>query len=156
MSNAPGFDLEAAHRFFSTDCFNRAWGLIEKPDRTPDEDEEMIRMSLASTWHWTQRSDCKPTHLSVGYWQTSRIFSILGKANAARRYGQLSLDKCREEDIPPFYSGYAYEALARAEAVAGKVEKMEEYLNLAREKADAVDDPDSRKMLLDDLDTIKS
>jgi hypothetical protein len=156
MSNAPNFDLTAAHRFFSTDCFNRAWDLIEKPNRTPDEDEEMILLSLASTWHWSQREDCEPTHLSVGYWQTSRIFSILGKANAARRYGQLSLDRCQGDDFPPFYSGYAYEALARAESVAGNAEKMEEYQNLAREMADAVEDPDSRKMLLDDLDTIKS
>ena len=156
MSNTPDFDLETAHRFFSAECFNRAWDLIEKPNRTREEDEEMVRLSLASTWHWTQRDDCAPTNLSVGYWQTSRIFSILGRANAARRYGQLSLDLCQGGDTPPFYSGYAYEALARAESVAGNIEKTEEYLNRAREMADAVDDPDSRKMLLDDLDTIKS
>jgi len=156
MANTPDFDHEAAHRYFSAGCFNQAWDLIEKPDRTPAEDEEMIRLSLASTWHWTQRDDCEPTHLSVGYWQTSRIFAILGKANAARRYGQLCLAVSRDDDIPPFYKGYAFEALARAESVAGEAEKMESYLDQAREMADAVEDADSKKMLLDDLDTIKS
>jgi len=25
MGKAPEFDVEAAHRFFSADCFNRVW-----------------------------------------------------------------------------------------------------------------------------------
>ena len=91
MSNEPGFDVVAAHKYFSTFCFNSAWDLMDKSERTAAEDEEMLRLSLASTWHWSQREDCTQANLSVGYWQTSRIYATLGQADNARRHGQLSL-----------------------------------------------------------------
>jgi hypothetical protein len=57
--------------------------------------------------------------------------------------------------VEPFYLGYAYEALARAESVAGNSAQAQEYLAKAREIAEALPDPDYQKPLLDDLDTIK-
>jgi hypothetical protein len=155
MGNKPDFDLGAAHKFFSASCFNRAWDLIDKSNRTAEEDEDMIRLSLSSTWHWTQREDCTQQNLSVGYWQTSRVYALVGQAENAKRYGQLCLNASQGKDIPPFYLGYAYEALARAEAVAGNKEKMDEYLGEARRVADRVPKADTKKMLLDDLETIK-
>ena len=155
MSKKPDFDVNAAHRYFSAQCFNKAWDLIDKADRTPQEDEDMIRLNQASIWHWTQRDDCTPTNMSTGYWQASRIYAILGQVDNARRYGQLCLDASRGEDVPPFYLGYAYEALARAESVAGSRAKMEQYANEAREIAEQVSDPDSKKWLLDDLGTVE-
>jgi hypothetical protein len=155
MPKKPDFDVDAAHRHFSAECFNQAWELMDKPNRTAAEDEEMIRLSLASTWHWTQREDCAPTNMSVGYWQTSRIYAMLGQADNARRYSQLCLEASQGEDIPPFYLGYAYEALARVESVAGNHAKMEQYLREARRVADTIPKPDAKQILLDDLDTIK-
>ena len=155
MAKEPEFDLTAAHQYFSTDCFNKAWDLIDKADRTPEEDEEMIRLSQASIWHWTQREDCTPTNLSVGYWQASRVYAVLGQVDNARRYGQLCLDVSQGDDVSPFYLGYAYEALARAEMVAGDSVATEEYRELAQAVAGKIADADEKKWLLDDLDTIK-
>lgn len=155
MPDEPGFDLAAAHRHFSAECFNRAWDLIDKPDRTPAENEEMVRLSITSTWHWMQRPDCTPQNLSVGYWQTSRAYSLVGRAGQARRYGQLSLEAIREAGGLPFYVGYAYEALARAESIAGHAEKAAEYMALAREAAARVPDEEARAALLADLATIR-
>jgi hypothetical protein len=155
MSGQPGFDTQAAHRYFSAACFNQAWDLIDKAERTPDEDEDMLRLSLTSTWHWTQRSDCAPSNLSVGYWQTSRIYAILGQADNARRYGELSLGECQHEGVLPFYLGYAYEALARAEMVAKNDGKMQEYLALAHNAMERItEDEEAKGMLLEDLKTI--
>ena len=155
MSKKPDFDVNAAHRYFSAQCFNRAWDLIDRADRTPQEDEEMIRLNQASIWHWTQRDDCTPTNMSTGYWQASRIYAILGQVDNARRYGQLCLGASQGEDVPPFYLGYAYEALARAESVAGNRVKTEQYLNKAYKIAEQVGDADSKKWLLDDLGTVE-
>ena len=155
MSDQPDFDVASAHKHFSAHCFNKAWELIEKPDRTPEEDEQMIRLSLASHWHWTQREDCNATNTSVAHWQTSRIYAMLGMPDSARRYGQLALDSCQGEGILPFCRGYAYEALARAESVAGDSQKTKEYLEKAEEAAEAIPDPETKKMLLRDLATIK-
>jgi len=150
----PEFDVHAAHRYFSAYCFNAAWDLIDKAERSAEEDEAMLSLSLASTWHWTQREDCTPTNLSVSYWQTSRVYALLRQADNARRYAQLCLQASQGDDVPPFYLGYAYEALARAEAVAGRRQALAEYSRLARGAAERVSEPEDKKQLLADLDTI--
>ena len=108
----PNFDTAAAHRFFAANCFNAVWELLDKPDRTDEDDEQMIALAHASVWHWTQREDRLPRNLSVGYWQLSRVYAILGHGERARHYGNLSLAAAQEEE--PFYLGYAHEALARS------------------------------------------
>jgi hypothetical protein len=55
----------------------------------------MIRLSLASHWHWTQREDCAVTNISVAYWRTSRIYAVLGQAENARRYAEMCLEPVR-------------------------------------------------------------
>lgn len=153
MANAPEFDTAAAHKFFSARCFSMAWDLIEKKDRTPQEDEQMIMLNQASIWHWTQRQDATMQNMSIGFWQAARIYSILGRVENARHYAQLCLDYSKNE--APFFLAYAFEALARAEMVAGSKDKMREHLDKATELAADVSDKESRKLLLDDLATIK-
>jgi tetratricopeptide (TPR) repeat protein len=154
MANQPEFDLQAAHRYFSAQCFNQAWELIDKPSRTPAEDEQMIRLSMCSHWHWTQRQDVTADNLSVGYWQTSRIYALLGQVEQARHYAQLCLEASQGEGVLPFALGYAYEALARAAMIAGDQQRMEQYLAEARRVSERMVDAEAKKMLLDDLTTI--
>jgi hypothetical protein len=152
MPNEPTFDVHAAHKYFSAHCFNSAWDLIDKENRTQAEDQQMITLNQASLWHWTQREDCTPKNMSIGYWQTSRIYALLGRDFPARKYGQLSLDKAKEAE--PFFIAYAHEALARAAKLAGDTDTMYQHLASARKHAEDVTDADSKKMLEDDLDTI--
>lgn len=154
MTDQPDFDVAAAHKYFAVKCFNAAWDLIDNSNRTAAQDEEMLRLAMASVWHWTQRDDCTPQNLSVGYWQVSRIYAILKRADDARRYGQMSLEVSQSEGVGPFHRGYALEALARAEAVAGNRARMESYLSQAQRLADAISDAEERKLLVDDLKTI--
>ena len=155
MAEKKDFDHKAAHKYFSAHCFNKAWDLIDKSERTPQEDEEMIRLSLASQYHWSQRDDRSSTSASIGFWQTSRIYSILGQADNARRYAQLCLGVSQGEDVPPFYLGYAYEASARAEAVGGNEQEMKAFLAKANSTADEIKKVEEKKMFLDDLSTIQ-
>lgn len=150
----PDFDLNAAHRWFAAECFNRAWEYIEKKQRTPEEDEEMIRLSLASSWHWAQRPDCTDTNRSVGLWQNARVYALVGQAENARRYGLMCLAISRSGGLPPFNLGYAYEALARAESVAGNHQRANELVAEARQLAAQVTDKEDRDLLLADLETI--
>jgi len=155
MSEKSALDLVEAHRYFSAECFNRAWDLIELPARTPEQDRTMLQLGLTSLWHWSQRPDRTTTTLSVGYWQVARIYALLGQADEARRYAQLCLESAQAGDVPPFYLAYAYEALARAEAVARDWVMMKDYLRQARAAGDLVTDADARRQLLDDLAGIK-
>jgi len=111
----------------------------------------MLCLSLASLWHWTQREDCTDTNLSIGYWQVSRVFALLRQADNARHYGELCLDVSQKEGVEPFYLGYAYEALARAEHVSGNLDKKEDLLVQAHQAASSISDAEEKKMLLKDL-----
>jgi hypothetical protein len=151
--NQPPFELQTAHKFFATDCFNKTWDLIDKADRTPEEDLSTLQTAMASLWHWTQREDAQPQNLSVGNWQVARVYALLGQADNARRYAEVSLKLA--EGQPPFYVAFAYEALARAEMVAGNRGKMQEYLDKARALAEKVEDEEDKQVLAGDLGSIK-
>ena len=150
MTPSPSFDRVAAHKYFSTQCFNQAWELIEKPDRTPEEDLRMVTLNQASLFHWQNRPDCTDQNLSIGYWQSSRIQSLLGNPAEARRYAELCLGLSLELDA--FYLGYAHEALARASQVAGERAEALEHLERARHQARRVSRAEDRVLLEKDLD----
>ena len=145
----PDFDPAPAHKFFSAHCFNRAWELIDKPKRTPEENEQMIQRTIASLWHWTQREDCTDQNLSIGYWQAARVYTLAGEPDNARKYAKLCLDITPADDA--FCLGYAHEAMARAEALAGNDELANEHLELARALATQIEKAEDRKLLEDDL-----
>jgi hypothetical protein len=154
MGNTPEFDVDAAHRFFSADCFNRAWDLIDKPEHTPEEAERMIHLAHASVWHWSQRPDCQPQNLAMGYWQLSRVYAVCRDAARAAAYGRRSLEASREQ--APFLTAYAHEALARAAAIAGDRATMARHLDQARALLPQVTDPEEKGLLEADLNTITS
>jgi hypothetical protein len=149
MAQAAEFDVLAAHRYFSGHCFNRAWDLIEKPGRTPEEDLLMVALNQASIFHWLNRPDCDRKRLSVGYWQASRIQAILGNAQEALRQAEVCLSY--SGDLEPFYRGYAHEALARAAAVSGDNSSVAKHVALARAEATLVEPEEDREALLKDL-----
>jgi hypothetical protein len=152
VDQPPNFDAVAAHRFFSADCFNKAWELIDKGERTPEEDEAMLRLNQTSLWHWTQRPDCTDANLSIGYWQAARIHTLLGRIDEARRYGRLCLQHSSAEE--PFLRAYAYEALARAEGLGGDATLVATYSAEAARLAALVTDAEDREQLLVDLKTL--
>jgi hypothetical protein len=152
MKTPQTLDKADAHRFFSADCFNRAWELMEKTERTAEQDQQMILLCQASLWHWTQRDDCTACNLSIGYWQASRVYALLGQADNAKRYAEICLRQ--SADQPPFYPAYAHEALARAALLRGDKRAMQEHLIEARRLLENVDDAEDRALLQKDLDAL--
>jgi hypothetical protein len=153
MSDFSEADRAAAHRHFSAECFNLAWELIDKADRTPADDEQMLLGALASLWHWTQRADCTGQNLSIGYWQVARVYALLGQAENAVRFGDACLK--HSNGLPPFFVGYAHEALARAAMLAGDKLLLNAHASAARKFAADVTDADDRVLLERDLEQLR-
>ena len=153
MPKTPSFDVEAAHRYFSANCFNRAWDLIDKPDRSVEEERMLVLLSQASLFHWSQRPDNNNQSMSIGYWQASRVQALLGNAAEARRYAGICLEY--SHDLEPFYLGYAYEALARAARLAGDEAQFEKNRSEAEEQAKLVSSQEDRDALLKDIAGMK-
>ena len=153
MADNTPFDVTAAHKYFSAENFNRTWELIEKSKRTDEENLAMLHAAIASLWHWSQREDVSVKNLSVAYWQVSRVCNLIQQPSLARTYGLQALKHAASLD--PFYKGYAYETLARAEMQSGNRVIMLEYLNKARGFAQQVIKDEDKKLILQDLETIK-
>ncbi len=154
MAEKPQLNIQDAHKYFSADCFNKTWDNLDKTSaRSAEENMEMLHTAIASLWHWSQREDVTPENLSVGYWQVSRVYCLIGQPNNARRYGFLSLTHAKE--LSPFYRAYSYETLARAEMIKGNRFIMITHLEKARELVKQVEDEEKRQLLLRDLETIK-
>lgn len=153
MNDAQPLDVPLAHRQFSAAAFNSAWDLIDNADRTPEEDIELVCRAAASLWHWSQRDDVTDQNLSVGYWQLSRVFSLLGEGNLAKRCGESCLAKA--ENAEPFYVGYAHEALARAAMTSGDTYSFGHHKREAERYLKQVTDVDSRDLLAGDLAAIR-
>lgn len=140
-----------SHRELATALFNSTWQLMEKENRTPDEDALMVHQAHASLYHWLQAGG--PEHNARGEWQVSRVYTVLGRGEAALFHARRVLDICRRNGIGDWDLGFAYEALARAHAVLGDADESRRWLAEARQAATGLADAD-REALLTDLNTI--
>lgn len=142
------------HRTFAVSCFNRTWALLLTKRRTRAQDLEMIHTAHASRYHWGLVG--KAINLAIGEWQVSRVYATLRRAEPALYHAARSLEVCRASRIRDFPLAFAYEALARAHAVAGHPHETERFVLLARGAARTIKGADDQKILFDDLATIRS
>jgi hypothetical protein len=98
--------------------------------------------------------DVTPAHLARGEWQISRVYTVLERAEPALHHAQRVLDLCQENGIGDWDLAFAYEALARAHAVAGNAARAREYTDQALAAAGEIADDEDRDLLLADLETI--
>jgi tetratricopeptide (TPR) repeat protein len=148
----PAGDRDRKRR--AADLFNLVWKFLEKPDRTKADDETMVHAAHASRFYWGESGTAK--NFARGDWQISRVYSTLGRAEPALHHAEQCLEQCLAEpgDMEPWDLPYAYEALARAYAVAGDRDQSAHYLALARQLGEKIEDADDRELLLNDLATI--
>ena len=146
-------DPKAGHKFFSANCFNAVWGFLDKDERTPEENEKMIETAHASLYHWLERDDCTDENLSIGYWQISRVYSVVGDGSQATRYAEKCL--AVSENLEPFCKGYSFEAAARAGFVSGETDAGKRFLEQAGKCLEEVSDPENSELLKADLEELE-
>lgn len=113
-------------------CFNQTWELIDSPKRSPEGDLDMITLAHASLWFWKHHEGHTPTNLSIGYWQLSRVYALVGDGMMAARFGQACVDVSDDASVDTFYLAYGYEALARACTLLGQTEAASRHIERAR------------------------
>jgi hypothetical protein len=144
-----------AHTYFSADCFNRIWELMEKSHRSDEDNQEMLRLTFASHWHWTRRDDVDDTKLSVALWMNARVAAVIGMGELALDQARRCLEISGGQDIPPFYLGYAHEALARAHYVRGEASEAAMQLQAAEAVSAAMPEGDEKTWLAADLQELR-
>ena len=142
----------ALQRQLAVDLFNLVWDYLEKPDRSLQENDTMLNAAHASRYHWEQIG--KAVNLARGEWQLARVYAVLGRPEPALYHAARSLEICQSNGIGDFDLAYAYEAYARATAIARRFEDSQTWLQQARQAAQNIPEADDRELLEKDLDTV--
>jgi hypothetical protein len=132
--------------------FNAVWDLLDREERSVEEDDIMLHMAHASRHHWGEAGS--PVNLVRGEWQCSRVYAVLGRAEPATHHARRCLSLCEQHGIGDFDLAYAYEALARAAAIS-RSPITASYLGQAYAALAGIVDADDRQLVEADLATIK-
>jgi hypothetical protein len=142
-------DLAEWHNTFAPMAFNEAWALLDVNAPTREQEEGMLAATFASRYHWYEVGT--PRNHAIADWQISRVAAVLGYADLALRFGERSLALCLDNDLDPFVTGFAHEAIARAAADVDDIDMFTEHLEAAKEKLLEIEDPEDRDVLEADL-----
>ena len=66
MSEEKESNLEEANHYFAIEYNNNIWALLDKLDKTKDDNNEIINLAHASLLHWSKSSKCKNVNLQRG------------------------------------------------------------------------------------------
>jgi DNA-binding transcriptional MerR regulator len=155
-TTATGVELDkATQRQLGVDLYNSTWTLIEKPDRTAAETDEMIHRAHASRWHWARVGE--PVNLARGEWLCSRVYATLGRGEPALWHARRSVEI--DESLPAdareaWDLAAAYEAMARASFVAGDPASGALWKAKATAALAEIADADDREPIAQDLATL--
>lgn len=144
--------MDTDHRAIAIATFHATWDLVERTDRTAEEDRDMLGSALTSRHHWRIAGDAR--NHAISDWQVSRVCSLIGEATLARAFADAAMDRCQAHDLDAFVTGCAEEALARALWVGGDDAAARAVVASARRVAALVEDPDDRAVLEADLDDL--
>jgi DNA-binding transcriptional MerR regulator len=147
--------LDADHRALGVALYNDTWRLLEK-ERTSDEDEELLHQAHASAYHWLKAPECQPKNRARSEWLCSRVYAVLVRPEPALHHAErcLQIVQANLQDMDDFDLPFAYEALARASAVAGSSDDAKRYEQEARAAAERITDAEDRDLVLTDLATL--
>lgn len=143
------------HRRLGKDLYNHTWTLIETPDRTPEQVDEMIASTHASAWHWSMVGTL--ANAARSQWQIARVYSTLRRGEPALWHARRCLELAEAATAAGVADDWdiaaALEGLARALAVAGDPTTAEATRARAREALTAIADPEDREVIAQDLET---
>jgi hypothetical protein len=148
-SKPPTLDRDVEHKL-AAGLFNEVWRLMEMPQRTDEQTDAMLHAAHASRHHWAAVGI--PVKLARGEWLCARVYSVLGRAEPAVWHARRCLELLEAApDREDWDLAAAYEALARAYAVAGDRTETRRWAELGRASAAGIADPQDRALVEDDL-----
>ncbi len=137
------------HRRQAVDANNSVWELAELPERSPDQDEELLRRAYAAAYHWDRATGAGPQNRARADYMVAKALLLTGQPEASLRSADRCLHRCLEDDLVDFDLAYAHEARARALAALGRVDEAAAAWSLARSVP--VADPEDRELVERDL-----
>jgi Tfp pilus assembly protein PilF len=139
------------HRFFAKQYHGKTWELLDKPERTAEENECLADYAHASLAHW--RVAGTAVHYQRGVWLLSRVYAVLGDPELALMYARRVLELTEEhlDELEKFDQAFAFECMARAHALTGNVVEAQLYLKSAQQAGEEIPDKEDRDVFFAEL-----
>lgn len=146
MADTPSAEEVAIwQRRLAAQANNRAWRLSESPDRSPQEDEEMLQAAHAAMYFWKiVGTDANRAHAAQ---LVAHVYALLKLPNPARHY----LAQCEpfflERDCEPWERACALAVKASVAASAGQSDAHASSYREAERLIAALPDREDRDIL---------
>ncbi len=151
MSEPTIINEDAAHKKFAVDCFNKIWTLLQKENRTTEENEMMIHLAHTSLFHWLHVGTA--LHEQRGAWMLAWVYTILEDKTKALHHAKCCLALTEKNDFKDFDLAYAYESMARACALNAMNSESNHSLSRAKEAGEKIAENDDRDLFMNDLES---
>jgi hypothetical protein len=140
---------EEWHRAQGIEANNSVWDLVTKADRTPAEDEELIRRAYAAAYHWDRAARRTPENGARAAYMIAKAQLAVGQPLISLAAAERCMAMCTDHGIADFDLAYAHEARARALHALGRT--VEATAEWQAAHAVPIADPDDKKVLDEDL-----
>ena len=141
------------HRKVAKECFNKTWDYLEKKNRTPDDDRQMLILAHTSRYHWELVGNAR--NLAVGEWQISRVYAALKQAEPSLLFAKSSLELVINNNLSELLPS-AYEGMARAYAVAQQPQLARDYIVKAHKELESIRDEEDKKVYAGQINETES
>jgi hypothetical protein len=141
------------HRKIAKQCFNETWDLLEKKNRTPEDDRHMLLLAHTSRYHWGVVGNA--SNLAVGEWQVSRVYADLKEPGPSLIFAKSALDLCLKNKLSGLLPS-AYEGMARAYATAHENQQARDYIAKARKELESIKDKEDKAIFTEQINATEA
>ena len=141
------------HHYMGIEMNNQTWGLLDKENRSEQDNIRMINFAKASLYHWRQSDKYEVVNEQRGQWLISRVYAILGQSDEALSYAKEVLKITEDNNLKDFDLAYALESMARAYSVSRKQNESDEWYKKAKTAGDLIANEKDKKIFFLDLNS---
>jgi hypothetical protein len=145
------YSEQECNQKFAVELNNMVWNLLEKKDRTAQEEETMVHAAHASCYHWSKVGTA--VNLQRGEWLISHVYAVLNRPEPALHHAKLCMELTKENNLVDFDLAYAYEGMARAYACSQEKAESEKYIKLAKEAGEKIKNKEDKDIFFGDFES---
>lgn len=146
------FTLEEFHKKVANETNNSIWPVLDSKTPTDAQLEEALHAAHASRYHWSKVGTA--VNMVRAEYMISRVYCAMNRGEPALFHAQRCLQITKENNIGDFDLAFAYEVMARANAVAGNKSECKKYYELAKTAINQIKDSEDKKICEGELNQV--
>ena len=153
MSEERKYTIEEANKYFAINYNNKIWPLLEKKEKTEDENNEIINLAHASLLHWSKSAECKNVNLQRGEYMIALAYINANRKRPALYYAKRCKKMTEENAAESKDFDFAYASLVMAMALRLNEDRegADKYLKDAKEMGEHIKNKEDKRIFMDDL-----